>query len=251
MKKFNITVNGSAYEVEVEEVRAAAAAAPAAPKAAAPAAAPKAAAPAAPAAAPKAAAAGERSVDAPMPGKIVEVKVSVGQPVKAGDTLLILEAMKMQNEIAAPADGTVTEITPVGMDDFVGEPCNKIVIFMSVFNVHVNRSPINGEIKLQKYYCGRFRPAYKDEVGFENEHHLIGIDRGDLRITVKQIAGILARRIVSWVTLDDRMKQGDIYGMIRFGSCLEIVMPERAQILVREGEKVQGGKTVLGRLEGE
>lgn len=156
-----------------------------------------------------------------------------------------------EHHILSPADGTVTEISPVGVDDFVGEPCNKIVIFMSVFNVHVNRSPINGEIKLQKYYCGRFRPAYKDEVGFENEHHLIGIDRGDLRITVKQIAGILARRIVSWVTLDDRMKQGDIYGMIRFGSCLEIVMPERAQILVREGEKVQGGRTVLGRLEGE
>ena len=161
------------------------------------------------------------------------------------------EITQNENHILSPADGTVTEITPVGTDDFVGEPCNKIVIFMSVFNVHVNRSPIDGEIKLQKYYCGRFRPAYKDEVGFENEHHLIGIDRGDLRITVKQIAGILARRIVSWVTLDDRLRQGDVYGMIRFGSCLEIVMPERAEILVKKGEKVQGGKTVLGRLEGE
>ena len=161
------------------------------------------------------------------------------------------EIVQDVNHILSPADGTVTEITPVGIDDFVGEPCNKIVIFMSVFNVHVNRSPIHGEIKLQRYYCGRFRPAYKDEVGFENEHHLIGIDRGDLRITVKQIAGILARRIVSWVTLDDQLRQGDIYGMIRFGSCLEIVMPERAEILVTKGEKVQGGKTVLGRLESE
>ena len=161
------------------------------------------------------------------------------------------EIVQDMNHILSPADGTVTEISSVGMDDFVGEKCNKIVIFMSVFNVHVNRSPIHGEIKLQKYYCGRFRPAYKDEVGFENEHHLIGIDRGDLRITVKQIAGILARRIVSWVTLDDRLRQGDIYGMIRFGSCLEIVMPDRAAILVKKGEKVQGGKTVLGRLEGE
>ena len=114
MKKFNITVNGTAYEVEVEEVRAGGAAAPAAaPRAAAPAPAP-AAAPAAPAAAPaapaKTAGAGEQSVDAPMPGKIIEVKVSVGQAVKAGDTLLILEAMKMQNEIAAPADGTVKAV---------------------------------------------------------------------------------------------------------------------------------------------
>ena len=161
------------------------------------------------------------------------------------------EIIQNENHILSPADGTVTEISPVGTDEFVGEPCNKIVIFMSVFNVHVNRSPVSGEIKLQKYYCGRFQPAYKDEVGFENEHHLIGIDRGDLRITVKQIAGILARRIVSWVTLDDHMGQGDIYGMIRFGSCLEIIMPERAEILVKKGEKVQGGITVLGRLEGE
>ena len=113
MKKFNITVNGTAYEVEVEEVRAAGAAAPAAaPRAAAPApaAAPALAAPAAPAAPAKTAGAGEQSVDAPMPGKIIEVKASVGQAVKAGDTLLILEAMKMQNEIAAPADGTVKAI---------------------------------------------------------------------------------------------------------------------------------------------
>mgnify|MGYP004534352603 FL=1 len=109
MKKFNITVNGTAYEVEVEEVKAQAVAAPkAAPKApAAPA--PKAA--PAPQAAPKkaavAAGAGEHSIDAPMPGKIVKLVAAEGQAVKAGDTLLILEAMKMQNEIAADADGTV------------------------------------------------------------------------------------------------------------------------------------------------
>lgn len=104
MKKFNITVNGTAYEVEVEEVKSAPVAAP---KAAAPA--PKAApaAPAAPKKAATAAAAGEHSIDAPMPGKIVKLVAQEGQAVKAGDTLLILEAMKMQNEIAADADGTV------------------------------------------------------------------------------------------------------------------------------------------------
>ena len=100
MKKFNITVNGTAYDVEVEEVRAGGAAAPAAAPAAP-----------APAAAAKPVSAGEQSIDAPMPGKIIEVKVSVGQAVKAGDTLLILEAMKMQNEIAAPSDGTVKSIS--------------------------------------------------------------------------------------------------------------------------------------------
>ena len=101
MKKFNITVNGNAYEVEIEEVKAAAAPAPKAAPAPAAAPAPK----AAPAAAP--AAAGDTTVSAPMPGKIVKLVASVGQAVNAGDTLLILEAMKMQNEIAAPCAGTV------------------------------------------------------------------------------------------------------------------------------------------------
>ena len=108
IKKFNVTVNGTTYEVEVEEVKAAGGAAPkvAAPKAApAPAPAPKV---AAPAAAPKVAAgAGEHSIDSPMPGKIVKLVANEGQAVKAGDVLLILEAMKMQNEITADADGTV------------------------------------------------------------------------------------------------------------------------------------------------
>ena len=106
MKKFNITVNGQAYEVEVEEVKSAVAAAPRA-AAPAPKAAPAPAAPAAPAKAAQAAGAGEHSINAPMPGKIIKLVANVGQQVKAGDVLLILEAMKMQNEIAADADGVV------------------------------------------------------------------------------------------------------------------------------------------------
>ena len=153
--------------------------------------------------------------------------------------------------VLSPADGTVTDIVPLETDEdgFIKEPCNKIVIFMSVFNVHVNRSPIEGEIKLQKYYCGRFRPAYKDTVGFENEHHLLGIENGRLRITVKQIAGILARRIVSYVTLDDKLEQGELYGMIKFGSCLEVVMPQDVAVTVKKGQKVTGGKTIIGRMK--
>ena len=154
--------------------------------------------------------------------------------------------------IFSPADGTVQEVVDLAHDpdEFVAGPCKKVVIFMSVFNVHVNRSPMDGEIKLQKYFCGRFRPAYKDEVGFVNEHHLIGLESDRLRITVKQIAGILARRIVSWVTMDDVLKQGELYGMIRFGSCLEVTMPvSDVDVLVRPGQKVTGGKTVLGRIK--
>lgn len=156
-----------------------------------------------------------------------------------------------ENAIISPADGTVQEVSPVEYDDFIKGAGNKVTVFMSVFNVHVNRSPITGEIKCQKYVCGRFRPAYKDSVGFENEHHLIGIENSRLRITVTQIAGILARRIVSWVTLNDNLKQGELYGMIRFGSCLEIVMPDDVQVLVQKGDKVVGGKTILGRIKDE
>ncbi|WP_288777247.1 phosphatidylserine decarboxylase family protein [uncultured Mitsuokella sp.] len=153
--------------------------------------------------------------------------------------------------VLSPADGTVTDIVPLEADEdgFIQEPCNKVIIFMSVFNVHVNRSPIDGEIKLQKYYCGRFRPAYKDTVGFENEHHLLGIENDRMRITVKQIAGILARRIVSYVTLDDKLKQGELYGMIKFGSCLEVVMPKNVAVTVEKGQKVMGGKTIIGRIK--
>ena len=151
--------------------------------------------------------------------------------------------------ILSPADGTVTDIVPLETDEFVKEPCNKVIIFMSVFNVHVNRSPIQGKIKLQKYFCGRFRPAYKDTVGFENEHHVLGIENDRVRISVKQMAGILARRIVSFVTLDDDLKQGELYGMIKFGSCLEVVMPKKVEIMVEKGQKVAGGQTILGRIK--
>lgn len=151
--------------------------------------------------------------------------------------------------ILSPADGTVTDIVPLETDEFVKEPCTKVIIFMSVFNVHVNRSPIQGKIKLQKYFCGRFRPAYKDTVGFENEHHVLGIENDRVRISVKQIAGILARRIVSFVTLDDDLKQGELYGMIKFGSCLEVVMPKKVAIMVEKGQKVAGGQTILGRIK--
>ena len=143
--------------------------------------------------------------------------------------------------IVSPADGTVQDVVELAEDEFVKGPCKKIIIFLSVFNVHVNRSPIAGEIKCQKYVCGRFRPAYKDEVGFENEQ--------GFRVTVTQIAGILARRIVSWVTLDDNMEKGQVYGLIKFGSCTELVVPDSVEVLVKKGDKVRGGESVLGRIK--
>ena len=152
--------------------------------------------------------------------------------------------------VVTPADGTVQDVVELEDDDFVKGPWTKIIIFLSVFNVHVNRSPIAGEIKCQKYVCGRFRPAYKDEVGFENERHMLGIENEKgFRVTVTQIAGILARRIVSWVTLDDNMSKGQVYGLIKFGSCTELVVPRNVEVLVKKGDKVRGGESVLGRIK--
>ena len=152
--------------------------------------------------------------------------------------------------VVSPADGTVQDVVELEDDDFVKGPCTKIIIFLSVFNVHVNRSPIAGEIKCQKYVCGRFRPAYKDEVGFENERYMLGIENEKgFRVTVTQIAGILARRIVSWVTLDDNMSKGQVYGLIKFGSCTELVVPRNVEVLVKKGDKVRGGESVLGRIK--
>ncbi len=151
--------------------------------------------------------------------------------------------------IVSPADGTVQDVVHLDGDDFIHSPCNKVIIFLSVFDVHVNRSPIAGEIKVQKYICGRFRPAYKDTAGFENERHLIGIENDKLRVTVTQIAGILARRIVSYVTLEDTLEKGELYGLIRFGSCTEIVMPDNVEVLVKKGQKVRGGETIVGKIK--
>lgn len=152
--------------------------------------------------------------------------------------------------VVSPADGTVMDVVEVEDDDFVNEPCNKVIIFLSVFDVHINRSPIAGKIKFQQYTCGRFKPAYKDDVGYENERHTIGLENDNMRVIVTQIAGILARRIVSWVTLDDVLKKGERYGLIKFGSCTEIIMPKKVDIVVKKGDKVKGGESIIGRIRG-
>jgi len=151
--------------------------------------------------------------------------------------------------IVSPADGTVQEVVSLDDDDFLKQRCKKVVIFLSVFDVHVNRSPIEGEIKIQKYVCGRFKPAYKDSVGFENERGAIGIEGKHRNILVILIAGILARRVVSWKQLGDPLQKGELYGMIKFGSCTELYIPGEAEICVKKGDTVRGGLTIVGRLK--
>ena len=150
--------------------------------------------------------------------------------------------------LLSPADGKVMSITEVQDDEYLGEAGTKVTIFLSPFDVHVNRSPMEGTIKFQQYVCGRFRPAYKAIAAWENERHAIGIESPHCRVLVTQIAGILARRIVSWVTLGTDLSQGQLYGMIKFGSCTELIMPRNVEVLVNKGQRVRAGVTVIGRI---
>lgn len=152
------------------------------------------------------------------------------------------------SHLLSPADGKVMSITEVSDDEYLGEAGTKVTIFLSPFDVHVNRSPMEGTIKFQQYVCGRFRPAYKAIAAWENERHAIGIESPHCRVLVTQIAGILARRIVSWVTLGTDLSQGQLYGMIKFGSCTELIMPRNVEVLVNKGQRVRAGVTVIGRI---
>ena len=152
------------------------------------------------------------------------------------------------NVLLSPADGTIMDIKECYDEEYLEANVKKVTIFLSVFDVHVNRSPIRGQIKYQRYTCGGFRPAYKKIASFENERHAIGIENEHMKILVVQIAGILARRIVSWVTLGHNLEQGQRYGMIKFGSSTELIMPENVEITVKKGDKVKGGITIIGRV---
>lgn len=150
--------------------------------------------------------------------------------------------------ILSPADGKVMSIEEIFEDRFLNAQAIKVSIFLSIFDVHVNRSPMEGEIKYQQYTCGRFKPAYKESAPFQNERHTIGLDTGKMKIMVTQVAGILARRIISWVALGTQLQQGQRYGMIKFGSCTEVIVPLNVDILVTKGDRVKGGKSIIGKI---
>ena len=144
------------------------------------------------------------------------------------------------NILYSPADGTVMGVEEIFDDEYLNEPALKLTIFLSVFNVHTNRSPLDGEIKYQRYTCGQFVPAYEKSAS---------IDNGRIRFLVIQVAGLLARRIVSWVTVGHQLKQGETYGMIKFGSSTELIVPRNVEICVKKGQSVVGGVTVVGRIK--
>lgn len=156
-----------------------------------------------------------------------------------------------ENILYSPADGRVMNVEEIFDNEFLNAPAKKITVFLSVFNVHVNRSPMKGEIKYQQYNVGKFVPAFDKQATFKNERHAIGIDNGKIKIIVIQVAGLLARRIVSRVTLGNNIQQGECYGMIKFGSSTELIVPMNVEVLVHKGQNVVGGITEMGRIKNE
>jgi phosphatidylserine decarboxylase len=154
------------------------------------------------------------------------------------------------NEVFAPADGTILEILDIESDDNpLGRRAKKVSIFMSLFNVHVNRIPLGGTIKDIAYHPGKFHSANLDKASQYNERNTIIMQTHDSReIAFIQIAGLIARRIVCWVKRGDPVEPGQRFGLIRFGSRLDIFLPSKSQIMVKPRQKVRAGETIIGRL---
>ena len=154
--------------------------------------------------------------------------------------------------LLSPADGTVADITEVEDEDYLGKRSVKIGIFLSVFNVHLNRAPCPGRVDEISYRPGRFHDARHPNAGKENESLTMGLfsTRHDLKIVVRQIAGLIARRIVCRLREGDTVEGGERYGMIKFGSRTELAIPadRLSEILVKEGDKVKAGSTLLARI---
>jgi len=152
--------------------------------------------------------------------------------------------------ILSPADGRIVKIGPAPAEEFPG--WTQISIFLSIFNVHVNRTPIPGIVETTRYNPGKFLAAFNHKASLLNEQNLIIITSGSRKVAVKQIAGLIARRIVCWVKEQDRLEIGRRIGLIRFGSRVDVLFPEQGvTILVKEGERVKGGLSILGRLQQE
>jgi len=153
--------------------------------------------------------------------------------------------------LVAPADGTVTDIEEVDEPAFIGRKALRIGIFLSPFDVHVNRAPCSGVVRYLDYRAGEFLPAYDPAAARRNEAVCLGLDAaGGLRILVKQISGVLARRIVCRAQLGDALARGQRYGMIKFGSRTELYVPADAVAVctVTLGSKVKGGVSACCKL---
>lgn len=150
------------------------------------------------------------------------------------------------NVVVAPADGRVTRVRPV--EEGVESSATIVSIFLSPLDVHINRAPISGEITNVSYTSGKFLMATDENSSLVNEQNTLTIKGENITIVCKQIAGILARRIVCWKRAGDRVALGERFGLIKFSSRTDILLPASVEVLVAEGDRVQGGTTIIGRI---
>ena len=153
-----------------------------------------------------------------------------------------------ENLIVAPADGVVIYLGDA-VEPHLGQEMTKISIFMSVFNVHVNRAPVTGKVLDSFYISGKFLDVRHERATFENEQSGLVIETTTgMKLVVVQVAGLIARRIVCYAGKGDQLERGKRYGLIRFGSRLDVYLPKGTRISVGMGEKTTAGETVLGIL---
>ena len=150
--------------------------------------------------------------------------------------------------VISPADGKVVQIAEVEEPAFLKERAMRISIFMNVFNVHVNRYPVSGVVRYVQYNPGKFLNAAEDKASLENEQSSVGIEAGSNRVLVRQIAGLIARRIVTYSANGQRVQQGDRMGIIRFGSRVDVFLPTAARTRVKVGDNIFAGVTVVAEL---
>lgn len=147
--------------------------------------------------------------------------------------------------IISPADGKIVKINPV-QDPDIGSG-NIVSIFLNVFNVHVNRAPTDGTVKLVNYKKGKFLAAFNHSASDENEQTNILLESSAGLIKLKQIAGLIARRIRCYVDEDSQLKKGERFGFIMFGSRVDIILQEHIELKVKLGQKVKGGESIIGK----
>jgi phosphatidylserine decarboxylase len=155
-----------------------------------------------------------------------------------------------ENALIAPADGKIVSVRPLESCRFMEGRCLNIGIFMNVFNVHVNRIPFDGTIESIRYEPGRFYSADKEKAWDSNEHNAVFMRTNNGRvIAVVQVAGLIARRIICTVSPNQQVKAGQRFGMICFGSRVDLYLPENTEPVIRTGDKVKAGQTILGYLK--
>jgi phosphatidylserine decarboxylase len=147
--------------------------------------------------------------------------------------------------VVSPADGKVTDVSATQLN---GLPCTRISIFLNVFDVHVNRSPIGGVIKSAVYQKGQFGNAMSGSSAQDNEQNIVTVEGEGMTVVFKQIAGVLARRIVFNHKPGDLLARGQRVGLIKFGSRTDVIFPRTAEIAVKPGDRVKGGSSILARV---